>query len=144
MSCITNWITKEDGSIVLSLQLTGDEYTAWKLVCNEIEDEKSLRKNIEKERDYYRQALEEANDKCAAAIRILPYDEGCQSIDTEIWPKIKKGLEYRSINRCDGCAYNVNNIVMRANCIGCMGFDEKPHKVPEQVNPPLDWFTYKK
>lgn len=144
MSCKSEWSRNEDGSLILLLQLTGDEASAWGLLSKELEYEISLRKETEKERDHYRKALEDANDRCATAVRVLPYDEGCQSIDREIRPKIIKGLEYTKNNNCDGCAYNSDNIVLRANCVGCLGFDDRPHKVPIQINPPPHWFTYKK
>lgn len=32
---------------------------------------------------------------------------------------------------CQGCAYyNTGDVVMESNCIGCYGFDSRPHYTP--------------
>lgn len=44
---------------------------------------------------------------------------------------------------CAGCAYNNDSLVLRTNCVGCMGFDDRPHKVAGGPDAPDNWWEAK-
>lgn len=44
---------------------------------------------------------------------------------------------------CVGCAYDKDSQILRANCVGCAGFAERPHKVADGPDVPNNWWEAK-
>jgi hypothetical protein len=51
--------------------------------------------------------------------------------------------EGETADPCDGCAYNNGDAALLANCVGCLEFDDRPHRVEAGPNAPVHWWEAK-
>jgi hypothetical protein len=86
----------------------------------------------------------EETPKCYCHFGEYEYVRG--DCDTCFWGySCLKGTEIvEDYTRCIGCAYEAENKVLRANCVGCHGHANRPHKVPAGPDAPSDWWEYKR
>jgi hypothetical protein len=50
---------------------------------------------------------------------------------------------YNDFSACSGCAYASDNVLLRANCVGCFGFNPRTHYVPDSSDAPTNWWVAK-